>query len=99
MHSLQAAQQVEETKLPHHPRCLEDDLAMHLRNAGAAIHEHDGDLLDPEPALPAAERDLDLEPVALRPSRSRTISRSDPRPPPSPPARAGRSRARACENT
>src|SRR5882672_2552026 len=67
MHSLQAAQQVEEAELPHHPRGFEDDSSMHLRRAGAAIHEHDGDLLDPESALPAAERHLDLETVALRP--------------------------------
>src|SRR5262245_55587181 len=64
---LQAAEQVQETQLPHQPGRLDDDAAVHLRDPGPPIDEHDRNLLDAEAPLPAAERHLDLEPVALRP--------------------------------
>src|SRR5262249_1441357 len=63
---LQAAEQVQEAELPYQPRGLDDDAPVHLRDAGAPIHEHDRDLLYPHPPPPGPERHPDLEPVPLR---------------------------------
>src|SRR5436190_9694630 len=64
--SLHAAEQVVETQSPDHPRRLPDDAAVHLGDAGAAVHEHDRDLLDSKTLLPALEGHLDLERIAVR---------------------------------
>ena len=69
--SLDAAEEGQEAQAPHQAGGLPDDVPAHLRHAGAAVREHDGDLADPHPPLPALEAHLDLE------ARSRrTVTRS-----------------------
>src|SRR5262249_32866798 len=63
--SVPAAHEAHQAQPPDHADRFPDDAAAHLGNAGATIHEHDGDLADLEPALPALERHLDLERIAV----------------------------------
>src|SRR5207245_10814608 len=51
---------------PYQPGRLPPDAAIQLRRSGAPIHEQDRDLPQTEALLPALERHLDLERVAVR---------------------------------
>src|SRR5437899_1134680 len=64
--SLHAAEQVEQAQPPHQPNGLPDDAPVHLGESSAPVHEHDRNLAQPEALLPALERHLDLERVAVR---------------------------------
>src|SRR5262245_20121012 len=65
-YSLPAAEQIQQAQPPDHPRRFPDDATVHFRDSRPPVDEDDRDLLDLEAALPALERHLDLERVAVR---------------------------------
>ena len=54
-----------QAQCPDHPHGFQDDLFRHFRGPHLPVHEHDGDFLDLQPALPAVIIHLDLERVSI----------------------------------
>src|SRR6185295_11599365 len=63
---LELAEQAREAEPPHHPQSLPDDAPVHLGRSRPPIDEQNRDLDQSHAALPAFERHLDLEGVAVR---------------------------------